>query len=346
MASIAQLSDFERDFTALGAKSSHIRRLWRAWLGRAPWHAEGHASFPKALTEKLPDIRERLDKLAHFELTESRQAESGKLLVALEDGACVEAVLLPRQALCISTQVGCAVGCVFCMTGKGGLQRQLSSAVIVAQYVSALRVRSDIKKVVLMGMGEPSHNREAVREAVEFLGNTAELAHKQIVVSTVGDERLFDALPTWSVKPALALSLHTTDFERRRRLLKNAPALTPEYLLERTLSYAEATKYPAQIEWTLMAGVNDTFEEVERLAELLDGRYAMVNFIAVNPIAESDFARPAQSHIEDLITVLRRRGIVATLRESAAQDIDGGCGQLRARKLAQATEAPVRLVKP
>lgn len=333
MARSSHLSEFEREFAALGAKPAHIRRIWRAWLGKTPWQAQGHASYPKALQEQLPQIRERLESLARFTVRQSREADSSKLLVALPDGACVEAVILPRQALCISTQVGCAVGCAFCMTGKGGLERQLSSAEIVAQYAAAARIKPDIKKVVMMGMGEPSHNLQAVREAVEFLGDVAGLAHKQIVVSSVGDDRLFDALPEWSVKPALALSLHTTDYEKRRKLLKNAPALTPDHLLERTLAYAEATKYPAQIEWTLLAGVNDTFEEVRRLAHSLEGRYAMVNFIAVNPTQAGDFKRPSREHIEDLITVLRTRSIVATLRDSAAQDIEGGCGQLRARHL-------------
>lgn len=148
------LSEFERDFAELGAKPTHIRRLWRAWLGLASWQSQGHASYPKALQEKLPEIQSQLESLARFNVKESRQAESSKLLVMLPDGACVEAVLLPRQALCISTQVGCAVGCAFCMTGKGGLERQLSSAEIAAQYVAATRIKPDIKKVVLMGMGE------------------------------------------------------------------------------------------------------------------------------------------------------------------------------------------------
>lgn len=148
------LSEFERGFAELGAKPTHIRRLWRAWLGLASWQSQGHASYPKALQEKLPEIQSQLESLARFNVKESRQAESSKLLVMLPDGACVEAVLLPRQALCISTQVGCAVGCAFCMTGKGGLERQLSSAEIAAQYVAATRIKPDIKKVVLMGMGE------------------------------------------------------------------------------------------------------------------------------------------------------------------------------------------------
>ena len=333
MARGPHLSELEAEWLALGAKPKHVRRLFLAWMGRAPWEAKKGESFPKGITEKLPEIRARREGLSHCLPVKSGQAESMKLIVGLADGECVESVLLPRQGLCISTQVGCGVGCVFCMTGKGGLVRQLSSAEIVAQVREALAVRPDVKKIVLMGMGEPSHNLNAVCEAVNFLGGVLGLAHKDIVVSTVGDLRLFDRLPTLEVRPALALSLHTTDNEKRRRLLTRSPDIPVETLLERTLAYAEATKYPAQIEWTLMAGVNDSEAEVERLADLIEGRYAMVNFIAVNPVEDSPFTRPDSAHMQDLITILRRRGTVATIRDSAAQDVEGGCGQLRARVL-------------
>ena len=251
----------------------------------------------------------------------------------LADGECVEAVLLPRQALCVSTQVGCVVGCVFCMTGRCGLIRQLSSAEIVAQVVAARRVRPDIKKVVFMGMGEPSHNLKAVMEAVEFLGDVAQFQHKQLVISTVGDERLFETIKNARVKPALALSLHTTDNDKRRKLLPHARPIPVEVLLQEATDYARRTKYPLQIESTLMEGVNDSIEEVERLADLIEEELAMVNFIAVNPIDDSPFSRPSRKRIEDLITVLRKRRIIATIRDSVAQDINGGCGQLRGRIL-------------
>ena len=328
MARGPHLSELAAEWQALGAKPQHVRRIFLAWAGLAPWEARKGESFPKAVAEALPGIRERLDRLSHALPVRSAEAETVKLILGLEDG---ESVLLPRQGLCVSTQVGCAVGCVFCMTGKGGLVRQLSSAEIVAQYCEARRVRSDVRKIVLMGMGEPSHNLDAVCEAVEFFGNVCGLAHKDIVVSTVGDHRLFDRLPALSVRPALALSLHTTDNALRRKLLTNSKDIPVETLLERTLDYADETGYPAQIEWTLMAGINDAPEQVERLADLIEGRYAMVNFIAVNPVEGSGFRRPESVHMQDLITILRRRGTVATLRDSAAQDIEGGCGQLRAR---------------
>lgn len=323
----------------LGAKPEHVRRIWRAWLGMGSWQPPACWRFPAPLAARIDDIRARLEALVRFEHVESREADSGKLLVHLTDGECVEAVLLPRQAVCVSTQVGCAVGCVFCMTGRGGLVRQLSSAEIVAQVVAARRIRPDLKKVVFMGMGEPSHNLRAVMQAVEFLADVAEFQHKQLVVSTVGDERLFAAIRTARVKPALALSLHTTDNEKRRRLLPKSRPIPVEELLQQATDYAALSKYPLQIEWTLMAGVNDTEAEVERLADLIEGKLAMVNFIAVNSVEGSPFVRPTRAHMEDLITILRRRRLVATIRDSAAQDIEGGCGQLRARVLAKISPA-------
>ncbi|EWS62053.1 putative dual-specificity RNA methyltransferase RlmN [Hydrogenophaga sp. T4] len=121
----------------------------------------------------------------------------------------VETVLLPRDGVCVSTQIGCAVGCVFCMTGTTGLIRQVGSAEIVAQVALARSLRP-VKKVVFMGMGEPAHNLDNVLEAIDLLGTVGNIGHKNLVFSTVGDPRVFEALPRGRVKPALALSLHTT----------------------------------------------------------------------------------------------------------------------------------------
>lgn len=327
------ISEIVSELEALGAKPAHIRRVMRAWMHLGPWTERASDRFPRLLAERIPEIRARLEGLSRVAMVPSMQAETMKLIVELADGQIVESVLLPRDGLCVSTQVGCAVGCLFCMTGRSGLVRQLSSAEILAQVAEARAIRPQTKKIVLMGMGEPSHNMQAVLEAVHFMGTTLNLAHKDLVVSTVGDERLFDALCASEVKPALALSLHTTDNGLRRKLLPRSSPIPVERLLARTLDYADATKYPAQIEWTLISGVNDSAAQIERLAELIAGRYAMVNFIAVNPVEGSSYARPEQSHIEDLITILRKRGTVATLRMSAAQDVQGGCGQLRARVL-------------
>src|SRR6185369_5505263 len=130
-----------------------------------------------------------------------------------------------------SSQIGCAVGCRFCMTGVGGLVRQIGSAEIVAQ-VALARTLQPVKKVVFMGMGEPAHNLANVMEAIEFLGTAGNIGHKNLVFSTVGDERVFDSLPRGPVKPALALSLHSTRAELRAQLLPRAPRISPEDLMD------------------------------------------------------------------------------------------------------------------
>jgi 23S rRNA (adenine2503-C2)-methyltransferase len=257
------------------------------------------------------------------------------LLVELADGQTVESVLLPRDGLCVSTQVGCAVGCVFCMTGRAGLLRQLSSAEIVAQVVLA-RSRRTVKKVVFMGMGEPAHNLDNVLEAIDLLGVEGGIGHKNLVFSTVGDRRVFERLPQSTVKPALALSLHTTDADLRRRLLPRAPDIAPAELVELGEAYARRTGYPIQYQWTLLEGINDSDAELDGIARLLAGKYAVMNLIPYNSIEGIegfDFRRPSWERAAEMARSLHRRGVLTKLRHSAGQEVEGGCGQLRARAL-------------
>jgi len=248
----------------------------------------------------------------------------------------VESVLLPRGGLCVSSQVGCAVGCVFCMTGKDGLLRQVGSAEIVAQVALARRRRM-VNKVVFMGMGEPSHNLDNVLEAVQLLGTVGNIGHKNLVFSTVGDPRAFErlmALREGDVRPALAVSLHTTRQELRDQLLPRAPRLPIEELVDRAEAYARATAYPIQYQWTLMAGINDSEEEIEGIVRLLTGKYALMNMIPYNTVDGLDYQRPSWERAAEIARTLHRRGILTKLRQSAGQDVEGGCGQLRARALA------------
>ena len=215
--------------------------------------------------------------------------------------------------------------------------RQLSDIEIVAEAAIARELRPETKKVVFMGMGEPSHNLRNVLRAVEFLAQMGDFGQKALVISSVGDERLFDALFASPVRPALAVSLHATDDEKRCALLPRGARMTVPRIIERAESWARTTGYPVQYEWTLMHGVNDSLEEIDRLAELLQGKYAMVNFIPVNAVEDSPWVRPDRAHAVELVRRLRGRGVIATLRDSAAQDVDGGCGQLRARVLKSET---------
>ena len=207
--------------------------------------------LPLALRRMLPALMDELGSLLRLHSVHAGEDGSQRLLLQLADGQSVESVLLPRDGLCVSTQVGCAVGCVFCMTGRGGLLRQLGSAEIVAQ-VALARTRRSVSKVVFMGMGEPAHNLDAVLEAIDLLGTAGGIGHKNLVFSTVGDERVFERLPLGRVKPALALSLHSTQAERRARLLPRAPRIAPDELVRRSEAYARATGYPLQVQWTLL----------------------------------------------------------------------------------------------
>ena len=241
-------------------------------------------------------------------------------------------MLLPRGGLCVSSQVGCAVGCVFCMTGRGGLLRQLGSAEIVAQVALARSLRA-VRKVVFMGMGEPAHNLDAVLDAIQLLGTGGGIGHKELVFSTVGDARVFERLPLGRVQPALALSLHATDPALRERLLPRAPRIAPAELVERADAYARATGYPVQVQWTLLAGINDTDAELDGLARLLAGRHAVLNLIPYNAVDGLAFERPGDDRSNAIARELHRRGVLTKLRRSAGQDVQAGCGQLRARSI-------------
>lgn len=368
---VAQLRQRLRD---LGAKPCHEDRVLRGWSQVCSYdtkHSPAADFFPLALRNELPVIEAELNGLARLHSEHTAGEGVARLLVELSDGQMVESVLLPRGGLCVSTQVGCAVGCTFCMSGRAGLIRQLGSAEIVAQ-VALARQRRAVSKVVFMGMGEPAHNLDNVMEAIELLGTQGNIGHKNLVLSTVGDLRVFERLMEGlsgsvrpelvegtegtrgkciegheaahvstgstrtashkqTVKPALALSLHSTSAELRAQLLPNAPRIPVEELVERCEAYARATGYPTQYQWTLLEGINDSDAELERIVQLLKGKYAVMNFIPFNAVDGLAYRRPSAERIATMARTLHGHGIVAKIRDSAGQEVEGACGQLRAR---------------
>ena len=340
------MTDLRQRLRALGALPVHEERVLRRWAQAQPQEGgrKRLASFlPKPLLQALPGIEAELAGLARLASAHPAADGSARLLVALADGQSVETVLLPperAQAVCVSTQVGCAVGCVFCMTGQGGLLRQMGSAEIVAQVVLArqrLGAERPLRKVVFMGMGEPAHNLDAVMDAIQLLGTAGGIGHKQLVLSTVGDPRLFDrlaALAPADVKPALALSLHTSKPPLREQLLPRAPRIRPQDLVDAGEAYARASGYPIQYQWTLIEGVNDGDDEIDGIASLLAGKYALMNIIPYNAVPAFPWRRPSGEHAAAMARALHRRGVLTKLRHSAGQDVDAGCGQLRARSVA------------
>jgi 23S rRNA (adenine2503-C2)-methyltransferase len=338
-----RIADLRDRLRAAGAGPTHERRVLRLWsqaLPQASGRRDPRHFLPLSLRQALPAIEQELQALARVVSVHPGADGAERLLVQLADGQTVESVLLPRDGLCISSQVGCAVGCRFCMTGRDGLLRQLGSAEMVAQVVLA-RARRPVKKVVFMGMGEPAHNLDNVLEAIDLLGTSGNVGHKNLVFSTVGDPRVFERLPQAKVRPALALSLHTTKPDLRAHLLPRAPRMKPAELVAAGERFARATGYPIQYQWTLLEGVNDGADEIEGIVQLLAGKYGVLNMIPFNKVDGVDFRRPSWERCAEIARTLHRRGVLTKLRQSAAQDVDGGCGQLRARSAGD--WQPVRL---
>ena len=338
-----RIEEIRQRLRAAGAKPVHEQRVLRLWAQALPQDSGRRRPedfLPLSVREALPALMDEVHGLARLRSEHPGEDGSARLLVDLADGQTVESVLLPRDGLCVSTQVGCAVGCVFCMTGREGLLRQVGSAEIVAQ-VALARTRRVVKKVVFMGMGEPAHNLENVLEAIELLGTAGGIGHKNLVFSTVGDPRVFERLPLGVVKPALALSLHSTRPELRAQLMPRAPRIDPAELVEQGERYARATGYPVQYQWTLLEGINDNDDELDGIVRLLRGKYAVMNMIPYNTVDGLDFKRPSWEAAAAIARSLHRRGVLTKLRHSAGQDVEGGCGQLRAR----AVESPITLVR-
>lgn len=332
-----RIPDLRHRLHTLGANPAHQQHVLRRWAQCKPQDSGRRRIdnyLPQALRQALPALTDELSSLARLHAEHPAADGSSRLLIALHDGQTVEAVRLPRgEGLCVSTQVGCAVGCTFCMTGTMGLVRQLGSAEIVAQVALARQQRA-VHKVVFMGMGEPAHNLDNVLEAIELLGREGGIGHKNLVFSTVGDVRVFERLPQGPVKPALALSLHTSNDARRAQLLPRAPRIAVAELVERGEQYARATGYPIQLQWTLLAGVNDGDDEIEGIVSLLRGKYAILNMIPYNRVEGFHLERPSVERCTAIFRTLNQRGVLTRLRQSAGQDVDAGCGQLRSRVIA------------
>jgi 23S rRNA (adenine2503-C2)-methyltransferase len=326
-------ADLRAHLSASGARPVHLHRLLRTWLSGRPFaqtQERADARMSRGLVASISSLQAVLDALTDEVVQAAAPDGSRRRLLRLRSGRTVEMVDLPRHGLCVSTQVGCAVGCRFCRTGEDGLAQQLGSLEILAQVVRARAARR-VDRVVFMGMGEPAHNLEAVCEAITALGESGGFGHKNLVFSTVGDPEVFDRLAARRVRPALALSLHTLDPRLRSSLLPRAPHVPPVDLLLAALDYADRVAHPLLVQWTVLAGVNDTPAEAVDLAQRIRGRRAIVNYIPFNAVEGNGFVRPRIEDCVQLVRAVRGAGVLATLRMSAGQDVDAGCGQLRAR---------------
>ena len=269
---------------------------------------------------------------------EVRRANDGtrKLLLRLADGLAVESVLIPdadRLTLCLSTQVGCTLDCGFCLTGQMGLKRNLAAHEIIEQALAAqdrLEPGERLTNVVLMGMGEPLANFDAVADAVARLTNRRwglGISARRITLSTAGlASRLRDVA---ALGVNLAVSLNATTDAQRNRLM---PAVNRLHPLNRLLAACRAYPLPPHrrltFEYVLLAGENDSEQDARRLTKLLNGLRCKVNLIPFNPFPGSPYRRPADGDVLRFQTVLRQAGFDALIRKSKGRDVLGACGQL------------------
>jgi 23S rRNA (adenine2503-C2)-methyltransferase len=288
-------------------------------------------NLPKDLRPRLPDL---LGPLSPPILERSAGEDAEKLLVGIAQGDAVECVAMQRPwglSACVSSQLGCAVGCRFCASGRSGLERNLAAEEIAGQVMAIAVDRETPRHVVFMGMGEPLLNLDGVLGALALLcdGHAYRIPEKNVTLSTVGWARGIDRLAASGRRVRLALSVHAGDPDLRAELIPHEPDPLP-VALEAARRYEEATGRRITYEYALLEGVNDGTDQALGLARVL-GAGAHVNLIDVNPVEGAGFvpaSRGARRRFEEVLT---SRGVNVTARRSVGGSADAACGQLRAR---------------
>ena len=331
------LADFVQ---GLGLEPYRARQL-RDWIYRK------RASTFEEMTNISKGVREVLKEKAFIgepALLEARHGADGtaKLLLELHDGHHVESVIIPeedRLTLCVSSQVGCALGCRFCLTGTGGLVRNLTPGEIVSQVMAAEKLLSSgspserrLTNIVFMGMGEPLANFEAVSEALRRLTNPEWMAFssRRITVSTAGLVPGIRKLAAGGLKVRLAVSLNATTDELRNEIMPINRRYPIGELLEACREYPLTPRDRITFEYVMLRSMNDSPEDAKRLVKLLKGIPCKVNLIPFNEFPGAEYRRPTSDNVKAFQELLMSRNFTALVRQSKGADISAACGQLRA----------------
>jgi 23S rRNA (adenine2503-C2)-methyltransferase len=295
-----------------------------------------------AMTDLNRPFRELLKAhcaISTLTVERSDSADDGttKLLYRLGDGNTIEGVLIPgpdRLTLCVSTQVGCASGCGFCLTGSGGLVRNLTPGEIVNQFFAVARFAGErpVTNIVLMGTGEPLSNYDAVKKFIATATdrNGFGFSPKKVTLSTCGLAPMIERLADDNVNVSIAVSLNATTDALRDRIMPVNKAYPIKRLMEAVRYYGERTGRSVTIEYVLFKGLNDSDGDAARLGELLQGVECMINILMFNPFPGGAFERPDEQRAYAFRNLLLRNGHVAVVRNSMGRDILAACGQLRA----------------
>ncbi len=338
----------ERELVADGLKATHARALWKS-LHRDPG-TEFLPPLQRWAAERLgPGKRFSAESYEVVTDVKSSDGHTQKFLLRLADGQTIETVLMGypgRYTACVSTQAGCAMGCVFCATGQMGFVRHLRAGEIVAQVLHvqrALRERSEqepvrlgLRNLVLMGMGEPLHNYDNVMAALEIIADRRgiNLAPSRISISTVGVVPGILRLAEEKQPYNLAVSLHGATEEERAALVPVSRRWPLAELIAACRTYGAKTGRRIFFEWTLIAGTNDSPAQASRLAAVLSGIDAHVNLIPLNPTGGFAGLATGTEAAAQFQSVLMKSGIPSTVRQRRGIDVAAGCGQLKAAQRA------------
>jgi len=323
-----------------GQPKFRTQQIWQG-LYQSLWSSpEEFSNLPKALRERL-DEKFSFSHLKPITSLNSTDGETQKTLFHLPDERPIETVRMlyeKRRTLCISTQSGCAMGCVFCATGQMGYLRHLSSGEIIEQVLYFARQLAErgekVSNVVIMGMGEPFHNYDATLAAIDRLNNPEgmSLGARRFTISTVGLVPSINRFATEKRQINLAISLHAADDELRSSMLPINKRYPIADLMTAVRNYTETTHRRVTFEWALIREVNDTPEQATKLAALLKGMLAHVNIIPLNPTEGFDGKATTPERARNFQSILESKGIPCSIRIRRGIDIQAGCGQLAKRE--------------
>ena len=328
------LPEVESALESRGHERFHGRQLYR-WI-----YKRGVVDFDK-MTDLSKDLRARLAgefNVITPAVVSDLQSLDGtrKFVLELADNRRIEAVFIPdtpAMTFCISTQVGCAMGCGFCLTGKMGLVRNLTAGEIAGQVrvlAAATGLLDHPFNIVLMGMGEPLHNYDNTMKALRMLHNEHGLAvsPRRVTLSTVGIVPGLQRLAHEPLMPNLAISLHATTDEQRSELVPPNRKYPLADILETCRNFPLKRRSRITFEYVMLAGVNDAPDDARRLARLLSGIKAKVNLIPLNPAPGIPYERPSDERVDRFAQILADRYLTVSVRKSRGQDIRAACGQL------------------
>ena len=328
--------ELQKEMATIGEKAFRAKQIYE-WLHvKLVDHFDEMTNLSKALREKLEENYEILP-VVMLERQISQIDGTNKFLFRLYDGNVVESVLMKYKhgnSVCISSQVGCRMGCAFCASTIGGLVRNLSPSEMLGQIYQIQKISGErVSNVVIMGTGEPMDNYDNFLKFIHLLTDEhgLNISQRNVTVSTCGIVPKMKELAKEHLQITLALSLHGSSQEKRKKLMPIANKYELSEVLEACDDYYKQTGRRVTFEYSLVAGVNDGPDDVKELTGILKHRNCHLNLIPVNPIKERDFKKPDSKKAMEFQNKLEKNGINVTIRREMGSDIDGACGQLRRR---------------